>query len=42
MKINKSTVYNFIKSLSKKIEELKASNKISKEIIEMDKLYSYI
>ena len=43
MKINKSTVYNWIKSLDKKIKnsKLDEENKVSKEIIEMDELYSY-
>ena len=43
MKINKSTVYNWTKSLDKKIKnsKLDEENKVSKEIIEMDELYSY-
>ena len=42
MKINKSTVYNWAKSLSNKIERSKPKDKISKEVIEMDELYGYI
>lgn len=42
MKINKSTVYNWIKALNKKIEKpKKQEEKICKEVIEMDELYSY-
>ena len=41
MGINKSTVYNWIKALSKKIEKPMSENKFSREIIEMDELYSY-
>ena len=41
MKINKSTVYNWIKNLSDKIEKSKLKDKISKEVIEIDELYSY-
>ena len=41
MKINKSTVYNWIKALNKKIAKPKSEGKISKEVIEMDELYSY-
>ena len=43
MGINKSTVCNWIKELSKKennVEE--ADDKITKEIIEMDELYTYV
>ena len=43
MKINKYTVYNWIKKLNKKIEKEKPeeeNNKIEK-VIEMDELYSY-
>ncbi len=44
MKINKSAVYNWIKALNKKIEEQKSEIKEEgpKEVIEMDKLYSYV
>ena len=44
MGINKSTVYNRIKILNKKIVEQKTSPKKeeTKKIIEMDELYSYI
>lgn len=43
MKINKSTVYNWIKGLNKKVKESdpKIENEPNKEIIEMDELYSY-
>ncbi len=43
MKINKSTAYNWIKALNKRIEnpKPKSEDKISKEKIEMDELYSY-
>ncbi len=44
MKINKSTVYNWIKALNKKMEEQKSETKEEgpKKVIEMDKLYSYV
>lgn len=44
MKINKSTVYNWIKELNKEIEKSKPDKgrESPKEIIEMDELYSYI
>ena len=41
MKINKPTVYNWIKALNKKIKKPKQENKICREVIEMDELYSY-
>lgn len=43
MEINKSTVYNWIKALNKKTEnpKPKSEDKITKEVIEMDELYSY-
>lgn len=43
MKINKSTVYNWIKALNKKVKESdsKKENEPNKEIIEMDELFSY-
>ena len=41
MKINKSTVYNWINTLSDKIDKPKPKDKISKEVMEMDELYSY-
>ncbi len=43
MKINKSTVCNWIKALNKKIEnpKPKSADKISKEDMETDELYSY-
>lgn len=48
LKINKYTVYNWINKLNEKIEKenkdkkISENDKITKEIIEMDELYSYI
>ena len=44
MGINKSTVYNWIKTLDKKTAKQKSDFKEeeTKKIIEMDELYSYI